>query len=274
MPTVLVVNDEPDQLELLSTILEQRGWEAVSCHNAQEALDFLAQEGPADVLLTDLIMPGIDGWQLCQLLRSPERTEFQHMPILVCSSAVTPHVGRELSRRLGADGFLSTPVQPERLLDTLQTLVSGQRQTDPVQVALVGMPIPQLLELDDITLQPRSLQELEAESFEVVLIIQPTDRVLVREKLRELKKPGSLVVSLLVTDEVSPKESLGWFTAGADAVLPLDVSPENFVKTLRDCQRQRAILRLKELEVERSRKAQLETGAKENLLKWVLDSGS
>ena len=47
MPTVLVVNDEPDQLELLSTILEQRGWEAVSCHNAQEALDFLAQEGPA-----------------------------------------------------------------------------------------------------------------------------------------------------------------------------------------------------------------------------------
>lgn len=274
MPTAVVVNDEPDQLELIATILEQHGWETVPCLSAQEALDVLLAEGPADILLTDLIMPNIDGWQLCQLLRSPERAELQEMPILVCSSAVAPFMGRQLSQRLGANGFLATPVNPTTLVATVEQIVNGEERKEETRAALIGSLPSQLNSFSTLSVTSHTWESLDPHQLEVVLVVKPEHRVKVREQLRELKKPGSLHVALILTDQLNPRESLGWFTSGADAVLPLDVEPEKFLTTVRDCQRQRAILRLKELEVERGLKAQMERETKESLLKWVLDSDS
>jgi len=68
-PIALLVNDDPGQLHLASTILSRDGIEVISCSGAEQALDVLAEGAAVDVIVTDLYMPRIDGWRLCRLLR-------------------------------------------------------------------------------------------------------------------------------------------------------------------------------------------------------------
>src|ERR1051326_1145086 len=72
LPTALVINDDPSQLHLMVGLLEKDGLRVVHCQSAEGALDILDECGTVDVIITDLHMPGIDGWRLCQLLRSPQ----------------------------------------------------------------------------------------------------------------------------------------------------------------------------------------------------------
>ena len=81
-PIALVVNDDPFQLRLTTSILTRDGYEVLSCLDAEEGLTQLSQRG-ADVIITDLYMPGIDGWRLCRLLRSSAYKAFNTIPILV-----------------------------------------------------------------------------------------------------------------------------------------------------------------------------------------------
>jgi CheY-like chemotaxis protein len=73
---VLVVNDAPMQLRMLSKLLEKDGKEVITCTGGEEALGKLRALKAVDLIVTDLYMPGIDGWKLCRLLRSVEFQNF------------------------------------------------------------------------------------------------------------------------------------------------------------------------------------------------------
>ena len=109
-PIALVVNDDPFQLRLTASILTRDGYEVLSCLDAEEALTQLSQRG-ADVIITDLYMPGIDGWRLCRLLRSSAYKAFNRIPILVVSATFSGADAEEITAQLGADGFLSAPYE-------------------------------------------------------------------------------------------------------------------------------------------------------------------
>ena len=68
---IIVVNDDPAQLRMAGLLIEKEGYKAILCNGAEEALGILQKEGPPDLIITDLYMPGINGWRLCHLLRSP-----------------------------------------------------------------------------------------------------------------------------------------------------------------------------------------------------------
>ena len=69
-PTAVVVNDDVTQLRVLSGLLRKDGFETQMFETAQDALAAMDQERPPDLIVTDLYMPGIDGWRFCRLLRS------------------------------------------------------------------------------------------------------------------------------------------------------------------------------------------------------------
>ena len=85
-PTVLIVNDDPLQLRIAATILRRDGFFVLSCPSAEEALRRLSEPSTVNVIVTDLYMPGIDGWRFCRLLRSAAFAQFNRIPILVVSA--------------------------------------------------------------------------------------------------------------------------------------------------------------------------------------------
>ena len=110
-PIVLLVDDYPDAREMYAEYLEFSGFEVVEAGNGQEALDRALDRTP-DVILMDLSLPVMDGWEATRRLKADERTK--HIPVL----AVTGHALTGISedaRRAGCDGFITKPCLPEDL---------------------------------------------------------------------------------------------------------------------------------------------------------------
>jgi two-component system chemotaxis response regulator CheY len=109
--SVLVVDDDPDILEALAEILEAEGFEVWRAKNGREALDRLNPRLP-DLILLDLMMPVMDGWEFSQKLR--EKEDARKLPIIVLSA--DRNVGPK-AREIGAIGHLAKPFE---LTDLLQ----------------------------------------------------------------------------------------------------------------------------------------------------------
>ena len=112
-PIILCVDDESDMLTLLRLFLSARGFEVITALNAAEALDAIGEHCP-DLIVTDCIMPGMNGLELCRELR--DRAETRDIPIVLCS-------GRDLSDadRSLFDRVVLKPAQ----LDALARVIRG-----------------------------------------------------------------------------------------------------------------------------------------------------
>src|ERR671918_613267 len=120
MARVLVVDDEPDVLLLCRLNLEQRGHEVLEAPNGDSALE-LARSGSLDLIVLDLMLPGIDGYQVLQALRADEETS--GVPVRV-PTAKPPQADRERSRQLGASAFLTKPFLPDELCDLVDAVLA------------------------------------------------------------------------------------------------------------------------------------------------------
>jgi two-component system phosphate regulon response regulator PhoB len=119
MGRVLVVDDEPDVLLLCRLNLQQRGHELLEASNGTTALE-LARERHPEVIVLDLMLPGMNGYEVLETLKQDERTS--DIPVLVLT-AKSLRADRERSHRLGAAGFLTKPFLPSELCDMVESLV-------------------------------------------------------------------------------------------------------------------------------------------------------
>jgi two-component system, OmpR family, KDP operon response regulator KdpE len=133
-PRVLVCDDEQQILRALRVILRDAGFEAVPANDAEEALD-LAAVSPPDAAIIDLVLPGIDGIELCRRLR-----EWSEMPIIVLS-AVGDEDAKVRALAAGADDYVTKPFGPRELIARLQ---ANLRRTDPD-------PEEAVIEVDELT---------------------------------------------------------------------------------------------------------------------------
>ena len=135
--TILIVDDDPVQLQILIKTMEKGGHKAVGCENGEEALNKLKEINSVDLIITDLYMPKIDGWKLCRLLRSLEFAEYNKIPILVISATFSGSDAEEITRELGANGFLSVPYNPDELRSTVNNLLLGKTDKKKSRVLIV-----------------------------------------------------------------------------------------------------------------------------------------
>jgi CheY-like chemotaxis protein len=116
MPSVMIVEDDRDTREMLGRFLELEGFEVRTAANGQLALDALHEDGMPCVILLDLMMPVMNGWQFREeQVRDPR---FSRIPVVVVTAAGP----RDDIPDINADGWLSKPVDFDRLLATIGSL--------------------------------------------------------------------------------------------------------------------------------------------------------
>ena len=119
MKHILIIDDEQDMLDLLRPRLEAAGYEVSTASDGQEGLDKAREEKP-DLILLDVMMPKIDGYQVCRFLKFDE--DYKHIPIVLLT-ARGQEQDRETGKKVGADGYLTKPFEKEELLNTIDRLL-------------------------------------------------------------------------------------------------------------------------------------------------------
>src|SRR5919202_6368064 len=114
----LIVDDSPDVTEMLATMMRFAGYEVATALSAPEAFEAARRER-FDVVVSDIGMPGMNGYQLAEALRA--LPGYEHVP-LVAVTGFTMFDDRERARASGFDGFLTKPIRPSDLLDIVKRL--------------------------------------------------------------------------------------------------------------------------------------------------------
>jgi CheY-like chemotaxis protein len=123
MPRILIVDDEPDNLDLLTRRLGRRGFQVVTASNALDALA-KAKAEPPDLVLMDVKMPDMDGYEATQRLKADETT--RRIPVVVLTAQAMPE-DRDRALEAGADEYESKPVDLNRLLEKISALLENPK---------------------------------------------------------------------------------------------------------------------------------------------------
>jgi CheY-like chemotaxis protein len=126
--SILVVEDIPNILELLEVTLRFKGYSVVTARNGQEALESIAKEPPT-LVITDILMPKMDGFALAHKLRADPKT--RKIPIIFLSATYVTPEDRAFAISLGAKRFLEKPVDTEEFLLTVGEIMTTGPATIP-----------------------------------------------------------------------------------------------------------------------------------------------
>jgi DNA-binding response OmpR family regulator len=118
---VLVVDDSWTELTIISSTLQQEGFDVITAVDGEEALEKVLRENPQCVVM-DVVMPRQNGFQLCRKLRHMEQGQGQHLPIIMLSSKNTA-LDKRWGLQQGADLYLTKPFHHEDLVNSVKSLV-------------------------------------------------------------------------------------------------------------------------------------------------------
>lgn len=125
---VLVVDDTPQNVKLLADILDAKGYVALTAASGEEGLAKVAAEAP-DLVLLDIMMPGLSGYDVCRRLRADPATAL--LPVVLVTS-LDPHAERVKGLEAGADDFLQKPINQPELLARVRSLLRIKALQDEV----------------------------------------------------------------------------------------------------------------------------------------------
>ena len=120
MNTILIVEDTLSVLELISSYLRESGYNVIVATDAKEALNKAVSQKP-DVVVTDVVMPGMSGFELCRKLKNNPATE--QLPIIICSSK-DQEIDRLWGIKQGADVYVTKPFTREQLVRAVKSVVA------------------------------------------------------------------------------------------------------------------------------------------------------
>ena len=260
----VVVNDDVTQLKLLSALLTKGGFRATSFTSAAEALAHMHQHGAPDIVVTDLYMPELDGWRFCRLLRSPEYKQLNAIPVMVISATFSGEATSRITTELGADAFLSAPVDGRELIETANALLQGDRLCHPARV-LIATDDPALSEALENIFAENGYEPLPVPSFgEIQKTLEkgfPDVFILEHhllddtgnEIIDELHSQHTDCVCVIIADDPNPELALSWMRRGAAAYLRKPFAPEYLIEVCARARREMSLLRVEDLLDRRAR---------------------
>lgn len=136
---VLIVEDNPISSKVLEHALDGFGWESYTAKDGAQALDYLNAHAEVDLLITDIVMPNTDGFQLLDTIRN--RVDLRDLPIVVCTSKPANEVAKHLPRDPGCK-YLPKPVNAINLKTKIKEAMALRRsvmQSPDETMAQIGM---------------------------------------------------------------------------------------------------------------------------------------
>lgn len=117
--TVLIIDDDPRNIFALTATLKAKGFNCLSCPGAQEAITLLKGDSPTDIVLIDMMMPDMDGYEAIPHIKAIDKRH----DVPVISVTAQAMVGdREKCLAAGADGYISKPIDVDKLMAILNAL--------------------------------------------------------------------------------------------------------------------------------------------------------
>ncbi|OQY22864.1 MAG: DNA-binding response regulator [Chloroflexi bacterium] len=180
--TILVVDDESNIIELAQMYLEQEGFRVQSARDGATALEMVARQPPA-LMVLDLMLPEVDGWEVCRRVRAGSAAP--DLPIIMLT-ARDDDVDKIVGLELGADDYVTKPFNPRELVARVKTILRRARRT-----ARTKAPV----HVGDVTIDPARHEvtiagqavELRPKEFDLLLALAEHRRlVLSREQLLNL----------------------------------------------------------------------------------------
>src|SRR5204863_5191450 len=211
---ILVVDDLPENVRLLEAVLAPRGYEVVSAHSGAEALELVEAEEP-DLILLDVVMPGMDGYAVCEQLRENEETAV--LPVIMVTSSLGPEKTKAIEA--GADDFIPKPFNHDELLTRVRSLLRIKRYHDTIKA--------QAAELSELN---RTLEERVTSQVEELERLGQLRRFLSPQLADAIVSSGNESVLRSHRREVAMlfADLRGW-TSFADSV-----EPEELMRVLRE----------------------------------------
>jgi len=127
-PLILIVDDLPQNVRLLDAVLSPKGFRVATASSGAEALDVLGEEQP-DLVLLDIVMPGMDGYEVCRRIREDPATAF--LPVIMITASGEEEKIRAIEA--GADDFVNKPFDQAQLLARVRSLVRVKRYHDTIE---------------------------------------------------------------------------------------------------------------------------------------------
>ena len=129
---VLIIDDDPDIVEVTKLTLEQHGYEVVTAADGDEGLQRV-KEDPPDLILLDVMMPKMSGFEVCRIVKGNPKTA--HIPIIMVT-ALSELGDIERAIKFGTDDFLSKPVNKWELVTRVRTMLRLKHLTDELERTL------------------------------------------------------------------------------------------------------------------------------------------
>ncbi len=178
--TLLLVDDEQNIIELATMYLEMEGFRVLSARDGEAALERIKKERPALIVL-DLMLPKIDGWQVCRKVRAES-----DVPILMLT-ARDDDVDKIVGLELGADDYMTKPFNPRELVARVKAILrrTESRRPEPAGPAKIGNllidPARRVVQVND------QVVDLRAKEFDLLMtLVENEGIVLSREKLLDI----------------------------------------------------------------------------------------
>jgi len=176
---ILIVEDEKDIVKMLEYNLKKEGFRILSAYDGEDAIDLATREHP-DIVLLDLMLPGIDGLEVCKSLKAEKKSK--DIPIIMLT-AKSQEADKVLGLELGADDYVTKPFSPRELLARIKVVLRRIKDKDKL---LELVKIGELtVDFSKIGLSVKGKPvELTSKEFELLkILLQAKGRVLSRDYL-------------------------------------------------------------------------------------------
>lgn len=119
---IIYIDDDIEMIYLIKMILERKGYEIISINDGLESVEIIKKEQP-DLVMLDLMMPNIDGWDIYHQLKSNEITS--EIPVIIISAKAQP-IDKVLGLQIAkVNNYISKPFRPQELIDSIENILNN-----------------------------------------------------------------------------------------------------------------------------------------------------